>query len=621
MVRLIIALLLVMAVLVVVPPTAEAGVVLTVDSVLDTPDAAINGSCNDGAGNCTLRAAIQESNGNLGLQPIRFEIGSGQQTISPLTPLPMITDEVTIDGTTQDGYSGTPLIELDGTLATGIATGLYVTAGGSTITALAINGWGTAGSTGIGIRLSGGGGNVVQGNYIGVNLAGDTAKPNTLRGIMIDDSSGNTIGGAVALRRNVISGNGERGIMIIGPEATGNRIIGNYIGTDAGGSEAIGNGDAGVHIQNSPDNIVGGDEPGEGNVISANESSGLELTANADRTVVQGNLIGVDKTGTQPLGNFTPGATLAVPSGGPISPASGIAVTGNASQGPDHVLIGGITEGARNVISANQGRGVFIGNENASDNQVLGNLIGTAVNGTTPLGNGLHGVSIANQSKLTQVGEAGAGNVIAFNGGSGVHVEGAGTDANTITANSIHDNGGKGIETLGGGNMDVAPPVITGFGSVIGTACPFCTVDVYSDDGNEGRIYEGTATADVAGDWTFVGTPEGPNVTAAATSSGSTSEFSEPVPTAGPVFIQGDVDCSGEVDALDALALVLDESGLGYDAEPECPPIGSGDPEFGDVNCSGTANGADAALPLMFRAGVDIVPVNNCVPVGDPLTG
>jgi hypothetical protein len=79
------------------------------------------------------------------------------------------------------------------------------------------------------------------------------------------------------------------------------------------------------------------------------------------------------------------------------------------------------------------------------------------------------------------------------------------------------------------------------------------------------------------------------------------------------------VDCSGEVDALDALALVLAESGLEYEAEPGCPAIGSGDPQFGDLNCSEGANAGDAALPLMYQAGVTVESSVNCVPVGDPL--
>src|SRR5262249_33165824 len=90
---------------------------------------------------CTLREAINRANDETGTDPISFAIaGAGVHTITPATALPVITDPVVIDGSTQPGYSGTPLIELDGTqasLAGGIvgATGLEISAGSSTIRA------------------------------------------------------------------------------------------------------------------------------------------------------------------------------------------------------------------------------------------------------------------------------------------------------------------------------------------------------------------------------------------------------------------------------------------------------------------------------------------------------
>jgi hypothetical protein len=141
-------------------------------------------------------------------------------------------------------------------------------------------------------------------------------------------------------------------------------------------------------------------------------------------------------------------------------------------------------------------------------------------------------VLIAGAAQNNAIGgpAAGEGNLIAFNNEIGVRVSDAGTSGNRIRANSIHSNGGKGIDSTFGGNTELAPPVITGFGSVMGTACPNCTIDIYSDDEDEGRVYEGSTTADGAGDWTFDGSPEGPNVTATATdAAGNTSEFSAPV--------------------------------------------------------------------------------------------
>jgi len=101
---------------------------------------------------------------------------------------------------------------------------------------------------------------------------------------------------------------------------------------------------------------------------------------------------------------------------------------------------------------------------------------------------------------------------------------------NSIRGNSIHSNGGKGISLVDGGNEELAPPTVESVGSVFGTACPDCTIDVYSDDEDEGEVYEGSTTADGDGNWSLPGTPEGPNITATATDSdGNTSEFSAPL--------------------------------------------------------------------------------------------
>lgn len=627
------------------PSVIDAGLILEVNSTLDTSDAAIDTVCDDGAGNCTLRAAIQESNAQPGKQPIHFDIATGHQTISPLSALPEVTDPVTIDGTTQGGYGGTPIIELDGSLAGAGATGLHITAGESNVTALVINGWGAGGFSGIGIHLEDGGLNVIQTSYIGTDHTGTTAKPNRTRGIYIESSADNLIGGSAALRRNVISGNGERGVMIIGLTSAGNRITGNYIGADASGVNPLGNGSAGVHVQNAPNNVVGGDQPGEGNVISANEAAGIEVFGgDAVGNIIQGNLIGTDRTGTLPLGNENPAAVLGGPQGGGPPPAAiGIVVSGAVSTGPSGTIIGGASEGARNVIADSQGSGVLISGAGTDTTTLIGNYIGTAVDGVSPLGNGGNGVEVRNAAHDNRVGIPDNPNVIAHNGGNGVHIDGIATLANEVRGNSIHTNGGYGIETIAGGNGELAPPTITGFGSVMGTACSGCTVDVYSDDSDEGRTHEGSATADIAGNWVVAGTPAGPNVTATATLAGSTSEFSvavavpgdttptptptpppsatptpSPSATANPGLIQGDVNCSGEVDALDALAGVLDEASFPYDFPPGCPFIGAGTPPFGDVDCDGAANTVDVKLILQYVGGVPRG-VAECTAIGEPL--
>jgi hypothetical protein len=84
---------------------------------------------------------------------------------------------------------------------------------------------------------------------------------------------------------------------------------------------------------------------------------------------------------------------------------------------------------------------------------------------------------------------------------------------------------------LNGGNAELEPPTLTGASPLAGSACPNCTVDIYSDSQDEGKVYEGSTIADGEGNFTFDGNPSGPNVTATATDSyGNTSEFSQPLP-------------------------------------------------------------------------------------------
>ena len=113
----------------------------------------------------SLREAITYANSHSGQDTITFDIGGGGlQTIRPLWSLPEITDPVTIDGTTQPGYAGQPLIEIDGSLASAGAHGLWITAGDSTVRGLVINRF-----SGNGIVVLTNGNNVIEGNYIGTD--------------------------------------------------------------------------------------------------------------------------------------------------------------------------------------------------------------------------------------------------------------------------------------------------------------------------------------------------------------------------------------------------------------------------------------------------------------------
>jgi parallel beta-helix repeat protein len=367
-----------------------------------------------------------------------------------------------------------------------------------------------------------GNGNIVTGNYIGTDAAGTGAKRNNAGVRIGSGAQNNTIGGTTAGERNVISGNRNTGVMI--QSSDGNTVKGNYIGTNASGTTALPN-SIGVSIEaGAQNNTIGGTSAGERNVISGNSYAGLQIyDAATSGNVVKGNYIGT-----------SPAATAAVPN------RLGVRIVSGASGN----IIGGTTAVERNVMSGNTTYGVMITGSTTDGNTVKGNYIGTNASGTAGLSNVQAGVVIQEGAQNNAIGgtTAGMGNLIAYNSGAaGVRVEDAGATGNTIRGNSIHSNLGDGIQNSDGGNAELAPPAITGFGSVTGTACPNCAIDIYSDDEDEGRVYEGSTTANGAGNWSFSGSLEGPNITATATDAdGNTSEFSapvavpEPTPTATP---------------------------------------------------------------------------------------
>ena len=271
--------------------------IITVNTTAD--DNTING-------NCTLREAILAANTNAavdactagaaGLDNIVFNLGAGTPSIAvTASALPTITEPVTLSGNT----GGATRVELNGAAAGASANGLRITAGNSTIEGLVINRFGQSG-----ILLQTNGGNLVRNCFVGTNASGTAALGNTLDGVRLESAPNNTIGGTTAGERNLISGNGRVGLWIIGVAAAGNKVSGNYIGTDVNGTAALGN-RFGVQIRSS-NPTLGGTMVGERNVISGNTNVGVYLVSAptpASGIKVSGNYIGVDVTGTTALGN------------------------------------------------------------------------------------------------------------------------------------------------------------------------------------------------------------------------------------------------------------------------------------------------------------------------------
>jgi len=337
--------------------------------------------------------------------------------------------------------------------------------------------------------------NTVIGNLIGTDASGTRALGNRCCGVGTGERF-NRIGGTSATDRNVISGN-PQGISLAGEH---NLILGNLIGTDISGTKAIGN-EQGVFMSGtSRHNFVGGTTPGERNVISGNVFEGL-VVGGAGPTLILGNYVGTDVGGRMP-----------VPNG-----RSGIAI-----EGTRQTAIQG------NLIATNEWEGVSV---SGSEARLRANRIGVAADGVSPLPNAGSGVTIMGPSNTVGGRFPFDGNMIAFNANAGVQVWTY--PGNTIRRNSIYGNSGSGILLVDGGNNSLSAPIITDVlpVSVSGTACPGCIVEVFSDAKDEGRIYEGSTTADASGAFTFSKDSPltGPNITATATDSdGNTSEFSTP---------------------------------------------------------------------------------------------
>ena len=271
----------------------------------------------------SLRDAINKANQSPGADLINFNIGgTGLHTIviSPPPqpnppgpqPLPAIIDQVTIDGTTQQGYNGRPVIEIDGEFAGNGANGLRIAASNTIIKGLAINRFTSAG---IAIESTG---DQVYGCFIGTDSTGTIDEGNKGAGILIDGQSSNTIGGTASGQQNLISGNDADGVLIDNGSQN-NILINNLIGTTLSGSTALPNSNAGVEINNASQNRIGqqnligtgGTAVPQGNTISGNLGAGVLITgAGSTTNTVQGNFIGTDPAGRNPVGNGGNGVSI-----------------------------------------------------------------------------------------------------------------------------------------------------------------------------------------------------------------------------------------------------------------------------------------------------------------------
>jgi CSLREA domain-containing protein len=413
---------------------------------------------------CTLRQAVNASNASPPppntTNVIQFNIPSNDPGCDPVTNVCTIaltdclahsgnfceglTQPVIIDGYTQPGASANTLTIGDNAqikikvigdpsgdrviqLCSPTGCGLPGDSSGSTVKGLCLGG-----SNHGALIFLGSNNDLVTGNFLGVDTDGATVISD---GDPIDVSqvvNGSVIGGTSPGARNVMASNGVFGDILNDGNAT--LVQGNYLGTNAAGTAAIGSLATGIDVEIGTGVTIGGSASGAGNVINATGNGisigGVQFNA-AVNTTVQGNLIGMDATGTVAFYALNIGV-----------------VTGQSI----NTTIGGSTPGAANVINA-RANGINISGS-PTGMVIQGNKIGTDITGTMPLGNGNCGIAVSLTSNGTIGGtSAGEGNIIAFNGFNGVSISGFTGDNTTwaILGNSIHDNAQLGITLAASG--------------------------------------------------------------------------------------------------------------------------------------------------------------------------
>lgn len=368
--------------------------------------------------------------------------------------------------------------------------------------------------------------NAITGNYIGTDISGLNPLPNAT-GICVDAASNHNL-----INQNLLSGNISYGIFIVTTGSNYNEFYGNFVGTNANGTDTIPN-DVGVLLAGgSKYNLIGGLNSGEGNLISGNRYGGIELSDNGTNfNEIRGNFIGTDLSTTSALPNL-----FGIGIG---SLVSGTLITNN-------------------VISANKSFGLSI-TEQANNTLVASNKIGTGDDGLTDLGNGSCGIILAQDTYQNLIGGTGEGNIIAFNDSSGILLMGTNTVNNKISENSLFENAFLGIDIFpwgpsandagdadNGTNLKMNFPLITSTGydsfsgqtfitGSIDTPSPeLCTIELFKAAANppfnhgEGKTYLVSTSVSATGTWiaSTNGLSPGDLLTATATDAdGNTSEF------------------------------------------------------------------------------------------------
>lgn len=475
-------------------------------ATMAAPHAVIAVTTTADAGAGSLRQAILAANASDGADIIEFALSGCAPVcvIRPTVALPILSDDRTvIDGYSQGGTApptatspATIKVALDGASVEN-GNGLSIAASHCVVKGLAVYGFGW---NGIAIGGPEARYNAIWGNHIGVDATGTGAgsrRANGFDGVFIGlGARWTVVGGDLLTERNVISGNAWDGVGVHGAETLGNEIRGNFIGLDALGESAIPNELDGVRIYGGAQTTRIGvaDDLSQRNVISGNGRDGIRVVGGETRGILlDGNLIGTDRTGMAEIGNagdgvHALGGVANVALGVGVTPSIGV-ISGNGGHGVHfegsggvvarHMIgtdasgraslpnrdgihvgdgdvgIGGPEPYDGNVISGNLGAGVVLSGTATTGCVLQRSRIGVTVDGADALPNGASGVRVLAGAHANSIGgRGGPRNVISGNAGSGVEIAGPGTDDNRVFGSSI-GIAADGVTPIGNGQAGV----------------------------------------------------------------------------------------------------------------------------------------------------------------------
>ena len=427
----------------------------------------------------TLRAAIEQANHNVGKDKIVFNIpGTTEPKIMIESPLPALTSEIEIDGSTQIGSK----VEISGLNAGLGANGFVIQTNNCIIKGLVINSF-----NGSGILIQNGNNNKVYGNVIGTDKNSSLEKGNGGNGISINNGANNIIGESTSEGLNIIAGNSGNGIYITGNSASGNKIVANYIGTDTLGTDNLGNGLSGIEIIDAGINnqIGNGLEKsaflksatgtamfGIGNVIT--KSINAIKVENTSETKIVGNIVGVFK-----------------------KPASDIYIPQGSLQEGIKIMNSKLTVISSLVLGAAGGDGIRITGPESKFNKIFDAHIGSDPNGTEGLGNMGSGIridSLASENKL-----GGCDSLITLVSNSKYALEVVNSSLNKLhgmTMGVIRNlksasTSEKSAKIFGMGNLLGGMKFLDASNNVIGDSC---ARNIIAANQGPGMIFEGSLT-------------------------------------------------------------------------------------------------------------------------------